>query len=127
MELFKEYLGTIENLDQRARMEEILNWISENFPALEPKVAWNQPMFTDHGTFIIGFSVSKQHIAVSPENFTIDHFSAAIKEVGYGHSSNLFRIKWSEPIHFSLLEKMILFNMEDKSDYSAFWRKNFNA
>lgn len=123
METFKEYLLSITDLEQRARMEKILNWVSEKFPILEPRVAWNQPMFTDHGTFIIGFSVSKQHIAISPEKVSIDHFSAAIKEVGYGHSSNLFRIKWSEPIHFSLLEQIIAFNMEDKSGCSTFWRK----
>lgn len=123
MEVFKEYLSSIAILEQRTRMEEILNWISENFPALEPRVAWNQPMFTDHGTFIIGFSVSKQHIAISPEKVGIDQFSTAITEAGYGHSSNLFRIKWNEPIHFSLLEKMIAFNREDKSDCSTFWRK----
>lgn len=123
MEIFKEYLLSIADLEQRARMEEILNWVSEKFPILEPRVAWNQPMFTDHGTFIIGFSMSKQHISISPEKFGIDHFSVAIKEAGYGHSSNLFRIKWSEPIHFSLLEKMIALNMEDKSECSTFWRK----
>lgn len=122
MELFKEYLLRIENLEQRARMEAILTWISEKFPALEAKVAWNQPMFTDHGTFIIGFSVSTHHIAVSPEKVSIDHFSAAIKEAGYGHSSNLFRIKWSDPIPFSLLEQMICHNRKDKSDCTTFWR-----
>lgn len=123
MVIFKEYLSGITNLEQRARMEELLNWVSEQLPVLEPRVAWNQPMFTDHGTFIMGFSVSKQHIAVSPEKVGIDHFSAAIKEAGYGHSSNLFRIKWSEPIPFSLLEKMIAFNRKDKADCSTFWRK----
>lgn len=123
MEIFKEYLWSIADLNQRTRIEEILNWVSEKFPVLEPRVAWNQPMFTDHDTFIIGFSVSKQHIAISPEKVSIDHFSATIKKSGYGHSSNLFRIKWSEPIPFSLLEKMIAFNIEDKSDCTTFWRK----
>lgn len=106
MEIFKEYLWGIANLEQRARMEEILNWVLNKFPVLEPRVAWNQPMFTDHGIFIMEFSVSKQHIAVSPEKVSIDLFSAAIKEAGYGHSSNLFRIKWNSPIPFSLLEKI---------------------
>lgn len=123
MVIFSEYLGSILNVEQRTRMEEILIWIPEKFPTLAPRVAWNQPMFTDHGTFIIGFSISKQHIAVSPEKFVIDHFSAAITEAGYLRSSNLFRIKWSDPVHFSLLEKIIAFNIEDKSEYSTFWRK----
>lgn len=123
MEIFKEYLTGIINKEQRARMEEILSWISGKFPNLEPKVAWNQPMFTDHGTFIIGFSISKQHIAISPEKFGIDYFSAEIKKAGYGHSSNLFRIKWNESINFTLIEHIITFNIEDKSNCSTFWRK----
>jgi uncharacterized protein YdhG (YjbR/CyaY superfamily) len=31
-------------------------------------------MFTDHGIFIIGFSVAKHHLAVSPESTGINHF-----------------------------------------------------
>lgn len=123
MQIFEEYLLTITNLDQRTRMEEILSWVSAKFPVLEPKFAWNQPMFTDHGTFIIGFSISKQHISISPEKYGIDHFTADIQEAGYGHSSNLFRIRWNEPINFSLLEKIIKFTMEDKAECSTFWRK----
>lgn len=123
MEVFNEYLLWIENLEQRNRMEEIFDWIAHKFPNLEQRYAWNQPMFTDHGTFIIGFSISKQHIAVSPEKFGIDHFSERIKEAGYVHSSNLFRIKWKDAIPFDLLEQIISFNIEDKANYSTFWRK----
>ena len=31
-------------------------------------------MFTDHGTFIIGFSIAKHHLAVAPERVVIQHF-----------------------------------------------------
>lgn len=123
MEVFESYLLKITNMEQRARMDEILNWVSEKFPGLEAKVAWNQPMFTDHGTFIIGFSVSKQHISISPEKYGIDHFSAAIIEAGYGHSSNLFRIKWGDEVDFLLLGEMIAFAMERKLDCSGFWMR----
>lgn len=123
MEVFAEYLARIDNPQHRARMEEILGWVSKRFPNLVPRIAWNQPMFTDHGTFIIGFSVAKHHLAVAPERAGINHFSDEIVQAGYDHSLELVRIKWDSPVDFSLLEKMIKFNILDKADYSTFWRK----
>ncbi|NRG47411.1 iron chaperone, partial [Bacillus sp. CRN 9] len=32
-------------------------------------------------------------------------------------------MKWDSPVDFSLLEKMIEFNILDKADCSTFWRK----
>ncbi len=88
-----------------------------------PKIAWNQPMFTVHGTFIIGFSVAKHHLAVAPERAGINHFSDEIVQAGYDHTKQLVRIQWDSPVDFSLLEKMIEFNILEKEDCSTFWRK----
>lgn len=62
MEAFAEYLAHIDNPQHRARTQEVLAWVTKKFPNLMPKIAWNQPMFTDHSTFIIGFSVAKHHL-----------------------------------------------------------------
>lgn len=59
MEVFSQYLTGIDNLDHRDRTEEILLWIVNKFPNLEPQIKWNTPMFSDHGTYIIGFSTAK--------------------------------------------------------------------
>ena len=67
MSIFEDYLLCIENPDYRAILRKILQWVKETFPTLEPRVAWNQPMYTDHGTFIIGFSFAKRHFTVAPE------------------------------------------------------------
>ncbi len=123
MEVFGKYLEKMENEVQRSRMREILSWVKSTFPSLTPKLAWNQPMFTDHGTFIIGFSAAKGHFAVSPETRGMDAFSDAIARSGYSRTNNLFRIKWNEPVDFSLLERIIRYNIEDKKDCTAFWRK----
>lgn len=123
MEIFADYLAHIDNRQHRNRMEEVLAWVVKKFPHLMPKIAWNQPMFTDHGTFIIGFSVSKHHMAVSPEKAGINHFSGEIVQAGYDHTKQLVRIKWEDPIDFPLLEKMITFNILDKADCQTFWRK----
>lgn len=123
MEVFTEYLSQIDNLEHKERTEEVLAWVTREFPNLKPKIAWNQPMFTDHDTYIIGFSISKKHLAVAPENAGIIHFTEEIVQAGYDHTKQLVRIPWHSPVDFSLLEKMIEFNILDKADCSTFWRK----
>ncbi|NMI03648.1 iron chaperone [Paenibacillus sp. SZ31] len=123
METFVEFIARIDNPEHQARTEEVLNWVTEKFPNLKQKIAWNQPMFTDHETFIIGFSVSKQHLAVAPEKAGIIRFSEEITQAGYDHTKELVRMKWKQEIDFSLLERMIEFNIADKADCSTFWRK----
>lgn len=123
MDTFTEFIAEIEQPEQRARVEEVLTWATTKFPTLEKKIAWNQPMLTDHGTFIIGFSVSKKHFAVAPEALGIEVFSDQIKEAGYGQTKNLMQIPWESPIDYGLLERMIEFNISDKANYSSFWRK----
>jgi uncharacterized protein YdhG (YjbR/CyaY superfamily) len=79
-------------------------------------------MFTDHGTFIIGFSIAKAHIAVAPEAIVIKHFEKEIEEAGYSRSKGLFRIKWNDRVDYDLLRKMIAYNIENKKDMMKFWR-----
>ncbi|OKP94015.1 iron chaperone [Paenibacillus sp. P32E] len=122
MEVFAEYVANIANPQHRARTEEVLTWVIMEFPTLVPKIAWNQPMFTDHGTFIIGFSIAKHHLAVAPEKAVINYFSDTIVQAGYNHTQQLVRIHWDKPVDFSLLETLIEFNILDKADCSTFWR-----
>ncbi|WP_020614882.1 iron chaperone [Paenibacillus daejeonensis] len=123
MDEFSSYLASIDNPDHRERVTEVLTWVQETFPQLQPKVAWNQPMFTDHDTYIIGFSVAKQHMAVAPEAAGIQHFTEVIKEAGHSHTNQLVRFRWDKPFDFELLKQMIAFNIEDKADCTTFWRK----
>lgn len=123
MKAFADYLAQIDNPQHRERTEEVLKWVAEKYPNMEQKIAWNQPMFTDHGTFIIGFSIAKQHLAVAPEKAGIDHFSDDIVQAGYDHTKQLVRIKWDGPVDYSLLERMIEFNIMEKADCTTFWRK----
>lgn len=101
----------------------MLHWVNNKYPQLETELKWNQPMFTDHGTFIIGFSVSKKHLAVAPEDATITHVEEDIKKAGYDYTKGLIRIPWNKPVNYSLLGKMIDFNIWDKANCSTFWRK----
>lgn len=122
MKDFQMYLYNIANLDKRERMEDILNYVKKKFPQLKEEIKWNEPMFSDHGTFIIGFSIAKGHIAVAPEPVVISLFEKEIEKAGYSHTQGLFRIKWTDKIDFNLLDKMIAYNIEDKKDMTKFWR-----
>ncbi|MDX8046501.1 iron chaperone [Gracilibacillus sp. S3-1-1] len=123
MEVFADFLSKIENSQHRKRMEELFDWIQEQFPTLEPVIKWNQPMYTDHGTFIIGFSVAKHHMSVAPEQPGITRFTDQIEEAGYDYTKELIRIKWNSSVDYDLLEEIIAFNIMDKADCSTFWRK----
>ena len=123
MEAFAEFLAGIDNPSHRERTEEVLAWIHEKYPHLNTEIKWKQPMFTDHGTFIIGFSVSKKHLAVAPESVTITHVEEDIVKAGYDYTKELIRIPWNGTVDYSLLEKMIEFNIFDKANCTTFWRK----
>lgn len=119
---FQVFLDNIGELEKRERLKDILNNIKERFPQLKEEIRWNQPMFSDHGTFIIGFSVAKEHIAVAPEAVVISLFEREIEEAGYSHTQGLFRIKWTDSVDFNLIYKMVEYNIEDKKDMTKFWR-----
>lgn len=123
MEKFKDYLEKIEDLNKRACVHEVLAWVKESFPMLETRIGWNQPMFTHHGTFILGLSMAKGHLAITPEAAGIREFADKIDEAGYAKTGMIFRIPWDKEVHYPLLEEMIRFNLEDKKDCKTFWRK----
>ncbi|QKE72737.1 iron chaperone [Arthrobacter citreus] len=123
MEVFAKYLAGIDNPDHRERTTEVLEWIAGKFPNLESQIKWNTPMFSDHGTFIIGLSTSKQHMSVSPEEEGILHFANDISKAGYSATKGLFRIPWKDAVNYELLEKMIEFNIQEKAGLTTFWRK----
>lgn len=90
MQDFQIFLKGIDEPDKRQRMKGILKAVKKNFPHLKEEIKWNQPMFTDHATFIIGFSLAKNHIAVAPEGSAIRLFAEEIAAAGYSHTVSCF-------------------------------------
>jgi len=123
METFDDFLACIDEPVRRVRTKEVLDWVSATFPGLKTRIAWNQPMFTDHGTFIIGFSAAKHHMAAAPERACIQRFSGEIRAAGLEHTLELVRFPWDKPVDYPLLERMIRFNIADKASCASFWRK----
>jgi uncharacterized protein YdhG (YjbR/CyaY superfamily) len=122
MNNFEEYLLTLEEGDRRERMASIFSYIRKEFPFLKEEVKWKQPMFADHGTFIIGFSVSKGHISVGSERPCLEKFKEDIEKAQYPLLKELFQIPFDSPVDFELLHKIIAYNIEDKKDVTVFWR-----
>ncbi len=118
----KQFVEKIEVPEHRERVREVLNFIKEEFPQLKEEYKWSQPMFSDHGTFIIGFSVAKGHMAVTPEFDGIIHFADRIDQAKYSRTDMIFRIKWSDDVDYDLLRDIVEFKIEDKKDYDRFWR-----
>jgi hypothetical protein len=123
MKKFNAFLQTIDNRDHRLIMEDLLQWVSDQFKNLKAEYKWNQPMFTNHGTFIIGFSVSKKHFSVGLEGPEIEIFKDRIIDAGYSHGKMIFRISFNQAIDYNLLKDMIEYNIKDKKDIKTFWRK----
>lgn len=122
MKTIYSYLDSITIEEQKNRMETIFKWLGEQYPQLEGVIKWNQPMFTDHGTFIIGFSMAKHHMSFTPEEHVIQLFSKDIKAAGYEHTKGLAKIKWTDDVDYELLKKLIDYNMVDKADCRTFFR-----
>ncbi|WP_179951121.1 iron chaperone [Levilactobacillus suantsaiihabitans] len=120
---FENYLAKIDDPDQQMRVRTVLNWVQETFPQLEQRYAWNQPLFTDHGTFIIGFSVAKSHMAFAPEGPAMEQFADQIAANKYNPGKMYARIKWTQDVDYELLRQIIAFNIADKADVTTFWRK----
>ena len=123
MKEFKEFLEKITSKDKRVFLEKMLLYIERNFPNLEKSIKWNQPMFMDHGTFIIAFSLSKNHVSVAPELKAMDKFKTLIIERGYQVTKMLFKIKYTDNIDYDLLKQIIEYNILDKKNAKTFWRQ----
>lgn len=122
-ELFEPFTDQLENEEHRERTREIIQWVLRTFPELETRVAWNQPTFTHHGTFILSFSHSRAHLTFTPEQAAVEQFAADIERSGYSAGKMTLRLPWNKPVDYQLLERIIAFNLEDKKDCTTFWRK----
>ena len=117
-----EYLETIPNDDNRARMVDVLVWVGLTYPELELRIAWNQPMFTHRGTYIIEFSAASKHMAMAPERATMIRFEPVMRERGTDFGKMFARQPWNKPFDYELLDAFIQHQLAEKRDITSFWR-----
>lgn len=117
-----EFLSSVPEGPKRERIAEVLDWAQATYPSLELRIAWNAPMFTHHGTFIIGFPAAQNHMSVAPEGATMEHFAHCMKERGTDHTAMLVRQPWSAPVDYELLARLIDYQLATKEHVTSFWR-----
>ena len=117
-----EYLATIPNDDNRARMVDVLVWVGFTYPELELRIAWNQPIFTHYGTYIIGFSAASKHMSIAPERATMIRFEQLMRERGTDFGKMFARQPWNKPFDYELLDAFIQHQLAEKQDITSFWR-----
>ncbi|HFU4514340.1 TPA: iron chaperone [Streptococcus suis] len=86
------FFSNFKNPILKFKLEPIFEQIQKEFQNLTVELKWNQPMFIMNGTFIIGFSVAKNHISITPEAVTMAIFTNDIKAANYEATNNLFKI-----------------------------------
>lgn len=119
MKTFDDYLAILEN---KSILNEVFNHIRNKFPELKEEIKWNQPMYILNDTFIIAFSVAKNHFSIAPEEHTMVIFEDELKKASYSYSKKLFRIKWTDEVNYDLLDKIISYNIDTKKGFTSFWR-----
>ena len=117
-----EYLETIPDDDNRERMVDVLVWVGLTYPELELRIEWNQPMFTHHGTYIIGFSAASKHMTMAPERATMIRFEPVMRERGTDFGKMFARQPWNKPFDYELLDAFIQHQLTEKQDITSFWR-----
>lgn len=103
-------------------MVDVLVWVGLTYPELELRIAWNQPMFTHHGTYIIGFSASSKHMAMAPERTTMIRFEPVMRERGTDFGKMFARQPWDKHFDYELLDAFIQHQLAEKQDVASFWR-----
>lgn len=116
-----EFLATIPKADNRARVVAVLDWVRQSYPELELRIAWNQPMFTHHGTYIIGFSAASTHMAMAPERATMIHFEQAMRERGTDFGTLFAREPWRKSFDYELLDAFVQYQLAHEQDTTSFW------
>jgi uncharacterized protein YdhG (YjbR/CyaY superfamily) len=78
-------------------------------------------MFIHHGTYIIGMSVSKNHLSIGLEARSMERLVKIIESSEYEHSKMLIKIKWSQEIDYDFLRNITSDIIVDKKDVKTFW------
>ena len=80
-----EFLETIPNDRNHARMVELLVWVGLTYPELELRIAYNQPILADHDMY----SAVIKHMAMAHEHATKIRFEVAlcVRDTGDYHLS----------------------------------------
>lgn len=66
----EEYLASLTD-PQKQQINTLIAIITATFTDLQLLIAYNQPMFTQNGTYVVGLSASSKHVSLNPFHETV--------------------------------------------------------
>jgi len=100
-----EYVAPL-TATQRGQIETLISIITDRFYDLELVIAYNQPMFTHAGSYVVGLSASTKHVSLNPFSADVvrafaDRFAAAMV------TTHTFKWALDEPIDAALVAAIV--------------------
>ena len=87
-----DYLAALAPAKART-LRSVIGFILDEFPELEPKIAWNVPQFQRDGEYVFGVSSLKDHLDLAPwSSDVIDAVRGRLEREGYVVRKNLFQV-----------------------------------
>ena len=87
-----DYLASLAPAKART-LRSVIDFILDEFPELEPRIAWNVPQIQRDGEYVFGVSSLKDHLDLAPwSSDVIDAFRGRLEHAGYVVRKNLFQV-----------------------------------
>jgi uncharacterized protein len=99
-----EYLEPFDEI-KRETVHKIFKAITDSYPDMELVIAWNQPMLKCEGQYIIGVTVSKNHILIHPiSTVVLEEFKPRIAPLEINKKTFKVPVDWN--VDVALLKDM---------------------
>ena len=100
--------------EQLEHITSLVEWVSTNYPELEPVIAWNQPMLKSGEKYVFGVSTSKNHISIAPwSEKVLKKFTPHFKEYRVNKKTIALPNDWK--VDQKLLCDMVAAGVKEKS------------
>jgi uncharacterized protein YdhG (YjbR/CyaY superfamily) len=98
-----DYLAHLDAVKGQT-MQMILDVITQNFPALSTKIAWNVPHVYVSKTYVFGMSAAKNHLTLNPWSTAVmTHFTPRLSDSGYVVAKTTFQV----PVDWQVDQQLI--------------------
>lgn len=105
IETLEQYLATLDDTPA-ATVQAVIDAVQREFPDAALKMAWNVPQMQINGKYVMGISVARQHISISPwSNIAMNAYADRLAQ--YDPTENLFRVPVDWQVDAALLRDLI--------------------
>ncbi|UUX33855.1 iron chaperone [Fundicoccus culcitae] len=122
MTSYQDILNKISEPTQKEHFQNLVDWVQTQHPDFDQSIKWSQLLFEYNGTFIVGFKPTKNFVSVTSEKGLMAKFADKVEAAGYTATDMTYKVPWTAPFNFDLLEELIQIQLEDKKDLNKYWR-----